>query len=77
MWLNEGFTVFCERHVTNELEKAQKPEFAKVEAFLGNASMVSDMRNYGFDNSFKVLGLSDQTVGQNTFQLGVKIRIMN
>ena len=32
---------------------------------------------YGFDNSFKVLGLSDQTVGQNTFQLGVKIRIMN
>ena len=55
MWLNEGFTVFCERHVTNELEKAQKPEFAKVEAFLGNASMVSDMRNYGFDNSFSAL----------------------
>lgn len=27
-------------------------DFAKIEAFLGNASMVVDMTNYGFDNSY-------------------------
>lgn len=40
MWVNEGFTVFGERHVSGIIHDE---EFAKVEAVLGNASMFADM----------------------------------
>lgn len=35
-WLNEGYTVFIERHVSKRL---YGEGFAQVEAFLGNTSM--------------------------------------
>lgn len=52
LWLNEGFTTFEERHVSGLLNGNN---FALVEAQLGNSSMVNDMRNYGFDNSYSSL----------------------
>lgn len=52
MWLNEGFTVFIERKVSAEIHGE---DFSKVNAFLGNISMVSDMMGYGMDNSFSSL----------------------
>ena len=56
MWLNEGFTVFCERKVSGKLEAEKGYEdFAKVEAFLGNVSMVTDMMNLGIDTSYSSL----------------------
>lgn len=52
MWLNEGFTTFEERHVSGEVFGVN---FRKTEAFLGNASMYSDMLNYGLDSSYSSL----------------------
>ena len=49
MWLNEGFTVFIERKVSAGIHGE---DFSKVNAYLGNISMVSDMQTYGLDNSF-------------------------
>jgi len=51
-WLNEGFTVFEERHVSGGLHGA---EFAQVEAYLGNKSLFTDMENYGMNNSYSSL----------------------
>jgi len=51
-WLNEGFTVFEERKVSGILHGK---DFAKVEALLGNSSLVTDMNNYGLDNSYSTL----------------------
>lgn len=38
MWLNEGFTVFGERKISAKLNAAN-PNFAKVEAYLGNSAL--------------------------------------
>ena len=51
-FLNEGFTVFIERHVSGELHGE---DFAKVAAFLGNTSMVGDMVNFGLNNTYSSL----------------------
>lgn len=57
MWLNEGFTTFCERKITGMPKSTvtEGPDFAKVEAILGNAAMVSDMLGYGLTNSYSSL----------------------
>ena len=52
LWLNEGFTVFCERKVS---EEQYGTNFAKVEALLGDASMKDDMESFGYDNSYSAL----------------------
>jgi leukotriene-A4 hydrolase len=52
MWLNEGFTVFEERIVSAQI---YGENFAKVEAILGNASLWSDIANYGVDNTYSAL----------------------
>jgi aminopeptidase N len=52
MWLNEGFTTFEERKVSSEIYGVN---FAKNEMILGNASMVTDMSNFGFSNSYSSL----------------------
>jgi leukotriene-A4 hydrolase len=51
-WLNEGFTVFEERHVSGQIHGE---DFAKVEALLGNSSMYTDMKIYGLDNPYSSL----------------------
>jgi leukotriene-A4 hydrolase len=52
LWLNEGFTVFEERKVSGQIHGE---DFAKVEALLGNASMYTDMLNYGINNVYSSL----------------------
>jgi len=52
MWLNEGFTVFEERKVSAMLHGE---DFSKVNAYLGNISMVADMEFYGFDKNYSSL----------------------
>jgi len=52
MWLNEGFTVFEENHVTALIDGE---EFAKVEALLGRTDMMNDMRTFGFSSSYSSL----------------------
>ena len=51
-WLNEGFTVFIERHVSGEIHGE---DFSKVSALLGNTSMYQDMENFGLDNTHSSL----------------------
>ena len=51
-WLNEGFTVFIERKVSAILHGE---DFSKVNAFLGNISMVSAMEDYGMDSNYSSL----------------------
>lgn len=51
-WLNEGFTVFVERHVSGEIHGE---DFSKVAAFLGNTSMYQDMENYGLNSTYASL----------------------
>ena len=51
-WLNEGFTVFIERHVSGEIHGE---DFSKVSALLGNTSMWQDMENFGLDNTYASL----------------------
>lgn len=48
-WLNEGFTVFTERHVSR-IQRGE--EFYRVSASLGNASLFSDMALFGFNSTF-------------------------
>jgi leukotriene-A4 hydrolase len=52
MWMNEGFTVFEERKVS---ERVHGTEFALIEAQLGNVSLWDDMTSFGLDNSFSSL----------------------
>ena len=52
MWLNEGFTVFEERKVTATLKGLGE---SMVNAYLGNISMVNDMKGFGLDNSYSSL----------------------
>ena len=52
MWLNEGFTVFCERHTTKIIEK-ENEDIYKVSAYLGNASLWNDIQGFvqtGYDS---------------------------
>ena len=51
-WLNEGFTVFEERKVSQILNNVS---FALNEAVLGNASLFQDFNTFGFDNSYSAL----------------------
>jgi leukotriene-A4 hydrolase len=51
-WLNEGFTVFSERKVT---EMIYGESFMKVAAKVGNSSMYNDMLDYGLDNKYSSL----------------------
>jgi len=52
MWLNEGFTVFEERKVSGQLNS---PDFALVEALLGNADLQNSIDIFGADNSYSSL----------------------
>lgn len=52
MWLNEGFTVFEERKVSAMLHGE---DFSKVNAYLGNISMVESMQGYGMDKNYSSL----------------------
>jgi len=54
MWLNEGFTVFGERKVSQSLNP-DKPDFSKVEASLGNAALYADVMNFGPENTYTSL----------------------
>ena len=51
-WLNEGFTVFVERHVSGEIHGEN---FSKVAALLGNTSMWQDMQSFGLENTYSSL----------------------
>lgn len=51
-WLNEGFTVFNERKVSEIL---YGKDFKLVSAVVGNNSMVTDMKNFGMTSSFSSL----------------------
>lgn len=52
MWLNEGFTTFEERHVSGEI---YGQDFLLCEAILGNASLYTDINNYGVASSYSSL----------------------
>jgi leukotriene-A4 hydrolase len=52
MWMNEGFTVFEERKVS---ERVHGTEFYKIEAQLGNVSLWEDMNGFGLTNNFSSL----------------------
>lgn len=52
MWLNEGFTVFEERKVSAGIHG---DDFSKVNAYLGNISMVNAMEDFGFDSNYSSL----------------------
>lgn len=52
MWMNEGFTVFEERKVS---ERVHGTEFYKIEAQLGNVSLWEDMNSFGLSNNFSSL----------------------
>jgi len=52
MWLNEGFTVFEERKVSAFVHG---DDFSKVNAYLGNLSMVNAMKDFGFDKNYSSL----------------------
>jgi leukotriene-A4 hydrolase len=51
-WLNEGFTVFTERHV-GRIQRGE--EFYKISSYLGNSSLFEDMTNFGLDSTFSSL----------------------
>lgn len=51
-WLNEGFTVFVERHTQGVVKGT---DFAKVAAYIGNQSAYEAMEIYGMWNSYSSL----------------------
>jgi leukotriene-A4 hydrolase len=51
-WLNEGFATFIERQVSARLYGG---DFAKVEALVGNTSLVNDMEGYGYESSYSTI----------------------
>ena len=51
-WLNEGFTVYTERHVSR---KQRGEEFYMVSSALGNSSLFADMEEFGMDSTFSTL----------------------
>jgi leukotriene-A4 hydrolase len=52
MWMNEGFTVFEERKVS---ELVHGKDFALREALLGNVSLWTDINGFGVNNNFSSL----------------------
>ncbi len=52
MWLNEGFTVFEERKVS---ERVHGTEFARIEMQLGNDSLWTAINGFGVSNNFSSL----------------------
>lgn len=48
-FLNEGFTVFFERHVTDQLYDR---DFAYTEALLGNTSLYNAIQGFGVNNTY-------------------------
>jgi len=52
MWMNEGFTVFEERKVS---ERVHGEEFARIEGQLGNVSLWGDINDFGPTNNFSSL----------------------
>ena len=52
LWLNEGFTVFAQRKVSQQIKDV---DFTKVSAFIGNQSAYNDMLNFGYFNSYSSL----------------------
>jgi leukotriene-A4 hydrolase len=52
MWMNEGFTVFEERKVS---ERVHGEEFARIEGQLGNVSLWEDINSFGASNNFSSL----------------------
>lgn len=52
MWMNEGFTVFEERKVS---ELVHGEEFARIEGQLGNVSLWEDINGFGQTNNFSSL----------------------
>ena len=75
-WLNEGFTVFVERHVSGEIHGE---DFAKVSALLGNTSMYQDMESFGLDNSYASLhpvlrgGNPDESFSEVPYEKGFQL----
>jgi leukotriene-A4 hydrolase len=61
-WLNEGFTVYLERHITF-LQKGYDAYL--ISAFLGNASLYNAMANFGFNSTFS--SLSPDYQGANPY----------
>ena len=53
-WLNESFTVFTERKIS---EKLFGKSAAKLEAFSGNAYLVNDLEKFGDKNPYSALKL--------------------
>ena len=51
-WLNEGFTVFIERHVTAQLYNVG---FAMTEALIGNVSLANAISDFGWNNTYSSL----------------------
>jgi len=51
-WLNEGFTVFIERHVSGE---TYGEDFSKVSALLGNTTLYGDIETFGTSDTFASL----------------------
>ena len=58
MWLNEGFTVFEERHVSGVIFGKN---FAMTEALLGNYDLQYDVNRLGPDSTYS--SLYPNTVG--------------
>lgn len=54
-WLNESFTVFTERKIS---EKLFGKSAAKLEAFSGNAYLVNDLEKFGDKNPYSALKLN-------------------
>lgn len=52
LWLNEGFTTFIERKISQEVHGI---DFSLDAAFIGNQSMYQDMMGYGYWNSYSSL----------------------
>jgi leukotriene-A4 hydrolase len=52
LWLNEGFTTFEERKVSEQIHGR---DFAMIASTLGNVSLWSDMQAFGLDHSFSAL----------------------
>lgn len=51
-WLNEGITVFIERHLVRRIYGERE---YKVQAFVGNSTLFSDMESFGFNSTFTSL----------------------
>jgi len=51
-WLNEGFTVFNERHVSGKLYGT---EFKKVESLLGTFDLKKNIENFGLNSTYSSL----------------------